>query len=400
MFCPRYALPAAALTLSLALPLTWVAAPPTPAAALDRAHRDQGHAAIEAGIAYLRSTQNNDGSWSPEYGPAITALCVIPMLDRPDLDASDPQVRKALDYILSCVNEDGSIHNGMLDSYNTSISVSALARVRNDPAIAQVVADALDHLRGLQWQTGMTDPDGNIIDESHPWFGGIGYGTSGRPDMSNVQFMLAAFEDAGVQSYDDAVQRAVVFLNRCQAHDSNDLYDAETIPRDGGMIYSTSVDGDHIGVPESKASPEMIDEGKAGLPVSGLRTYGSITYAGFKSYLYADLDADDPRVTALRDWVAANYTLEQNPGMPEEAKFQGYFYYFMTFAKALNAWGETHITTATGEQRDWANDAIGALADLQKPDGSWVNDRADRWLEGDLNLVTAYALHALTHALD
>jgi len=31
---------------------------------------------------------------------------------------------------------------------------------------------------------------------------------------------------------------------------------------------------------------------------------------------------------------------------------------------------------------------------LQRPDGSWVNE-ADRWMEGDPNLVTAYSVIAL-----
>jgi len=40
---------------------------------------------------------------------------------------------------------------------------------------------------------------------------------------------------------------------------------------------------------------------------------------------------------------------------------------------------------------------VAALAKRQGPDGSWVNT-ADRFMEGDPNLVTAYALLALAHA--
>ena len=32
---------------------------------------------------------------------------------------------------------------------------------------------------------------------------------------------------------------------------------------------------------------------------------------------------------------------------------------------------------------------------MQQSDGSWVNDENDRWMEGDRQLVTAYALLAL-----
>ncbi|MCH7925963.1 MAG: hypothetical protein IIC51_10560 [Planctomycetes bacterium] len=38
------------------------------------------------------------------------------------------------------------------------------------------------------------------------------------------------------------------------------------------------------------------------------------------------------------------------------------------------------------------------LVSLQRDDGSWVND-ADRWYEGNPQLVTAYALLALQTAL-
>ena len=50
---------------------------------------------------------------------------------------------------------------------------------------------------------------------------------------------------------------------------------------------------------------------------------------------------------------------------------------------------------ARGNRHDWRKDLTLQLAKLQKPNGSWVNS-ADRWYEGDPNLVTAYALIALS----
>jgi len=35
------------------------------------------------------------------------------------------------------------------------------------------------------------------------------------------------------------------------------------------------------------------------------------------------------------------------------------------------------------------------LIQMQQEDGSWVNQQNDRWMEGDRQLVTAYALLAL-----
>ncbi|MEX1016651.1 MAG: prenyltransferase/squalene oxidase repeat-containing protein [Phycisphaeraceae bacterium] len=395
---PRFSPLAAGRWIAPLLLLSLLAHPAAPALALDDDHWRDANAAIERGIEFLRTTQQDDGSWSADpAGPAVTAMIVAAMLDRPDISADDPQVSKAIDFILSHVQEDGGIYDGILPNYNTAIALTALSKINHRPDVAQAIADAQDFLRGLQWTTGDTDPDGNVVDENHPFYGGFGYGGSGRPDMSNVQIALEGLIDSGVDCEDEVIQRAMVFVNRTQGHASNDMF-ADKIENDGGFIYSTSINKESIGVPESKASPDMIDEGKAGRPVSGLRTYGSITYAGFKSYLYAELDRDDPRVLAARDWIAHNYTLQQNPGMPENMKHQGLYYYYHTFARAMDAWGASTITTADGDSRDWANDLVAQLVELQHEDGSWAND-ADRWMESDANLVTAYALLALTHAI-
>ncbi|HEX7009513.1 MAG TPA: prenyltransferase/squalene oxidase repeat-containing protein [Phycisphaeraceae bacterium] len=366
-----------------------------PAYAVDDAHRQKALAAIERGIAYLRSTQNADGSWSPQPGPAITALAITPMLDHAGPGPDDPAAERGLAYILSKVQPDGGIYDGILANYNTAICLSALGRVRERPDVAEVIVRAQDFLRQLQWSN-QSDPHGRQVDESHPFFGGAGYGKHGRPDLSNTQMMLQGLYDSGLDCRDPAFQRALVFISRCQGVPGNDLF-KEQIVQDGGFIYATSIDQDHIGVPQSMASPEMIDEARAGRPVSGLRTYGSMTYAGFKSYIYALLRRDDPRVVAAYDWIRGHYTLQQNPGMPSGLEHHGLYYYYVTFARALNAWGQDDIETLDGQRRDWANDLIDQLASLQRPDGSWMND-ADRWMEGDPNLVTAYALIALTEA--
>lgn len=383
----------ARIVLPIALLIAAFAA--CPARAIDAEHWKKADAAIEKGVAYLRSTQNNDGSWSPEPGPAITAMALQVLLDRPNISPSDEQVNRAIDYVLSQQKPDGGIHSGILENYNTAIALSALAKVDTRPDAAEAIAKAQNYLRNLQWST-QPGPDGQAIDESHPFFGGAGYGNHGRPDLSNTQIMLQGLYDSGLNCNDPAFQRAIVFIQRCQGIESNDLHGDKIVP-DGGFIYSTSINKDLVGVPESKASLELIDEAKLGRPVSGLRTYGSMTYAGFKSYLYAQLDRDDPRVVAAYNWIRRNYTLDRNPGMPEAQKLQGLYYYYMTMARALRAWGSTTIPTESQGDRDWANDLIDALVARQHEDGSWTNE-ADRWMEGDPNLVTGYALIALQEA--
>jgi squalene-hopene/tetraprenyl-beta-curcumene cyclase len=396
----------AMLTVAMALTLT------APAHALDDAHWQKANASIEKGIEYLRSTQNEDGSWSPRTGPAITALAVRVMLERPDISASDPAVAKGIDYILDKAKPNGSIHDGVLKNYNTAISLSALSRVNGDPTVAEVVDKAKQYLKKLQWG-GQAVADRENVPEEHPYYGGAGYGHGGRPDMSNTNLLVQALHDAGVECTDPAYKRAVTFISRTQGVPQNEML-GDKIQQDGGFIYSTTINADMPGIPESKANPELMDKAvqmqEAGQPieaireqVTSLRTYGSITYAGLKSYIYAmpaQLERDDPRVQAAMDWVKNNYTLEHNPGMPESVQHQGQYYYYMTFGRALNAWGSSTITTADGETRDWANDLIDALAKRQHQNGSWTNDHASRWMEDNPDLVTSYALIALQNALD
>ena len=299
---------------------------PPQAAALDQEHRALAEASIDRGIAYLREQQNEDGSWMPQPGPAVTGMVLGVLLDQPAIDESDPAAAAALAYVLDRVQADGSIRDGaegILSNYNTSICLSALSKVHGNPDAAAAVRKAQDYLKGLQWTDGDVTPDGETITPQHAFFGGVGYGRQGRPDLSNLQFMLQGLRDSGLSSDDPAFQNALVFISRCQGIDSNGYFGPGVLSDDGSFIYATSISSKLVGVPESKANPQEMDEAEQGRPVSGLRGYGSMTYAGFKSLLYADLSRDDPRVVAAVDWLTHNYTLDRNPGMPEPIHLHG-----------------------------------------------------------------------------
>lgn len=385
--------------LPMLLTVLLVAAWPAQAQMLDDAQRQQAQQLLQRGLNFLKPRQGADGSWSPRAGPAITAMVLRVMLDDPATNPADPAAQRALEYVLTKAKPDGGIHDGLLENYNTAICLSTLAKLRNKPAITPLIALSQEFLRNLQWSN-QNDPQGKPIDASHPFYGGAGYGNDGRPDMSNTQMMIQGLHDSGLDTNDPAYQRALVFITRCQGVPQNKEY-ASRIRPDGGFIYATSLNKEKIGQLESKAGSETIDipDASGGVgPTNVLRTYGSMTYAGFKSYLYANLKRDDPRVTAAYDWIRNNYTLAHNPGMPEPQKMQGYYYYILTFSRAMRAWGEPTITIADGQTRRWAHDMIAHLAATQQPDGSWTNT-ADRWMEGDPNLTTAYVLQAIQEAL-
>lgn len=392
-------------TCTLALHSTTTTSRPLTSRAerIDDAHYKLARKTIERAIAYLRSQQDEKtGGWTlPEEGkphlPGISALVLTGMLMEPDIDENDPAVKRGLDYIMSFRQSDGGIYDSILSNYNTSLSLSALAQVSR-PDVVAAIKPAQDFVRSIQCD-GQIGPDGKIIDKSHPYFGGAGYTADSRPDNSNLATMLQGLHDSGLDCNDPAFQRAVTFLQRTQMSDElNDMAYADGSTQ-GGFIYSTSPNNQSVGVGESKAGTieETMDDGSQ---VSRLRCYGSMTYSGFKSYLYANLSHDDPRVVTAHDWLRRHYTLDENPGMG----MQGYYYYLVTMSRSLNAWGSTTITPikadgTAGEPRDWANDLIDKLASLQKADGSFTND-ADRWMEGNSVLVTSYALLALQNAID
>lgn len=375
-----------------------------PAAALDEAHYEKARAMIGKSIEFLRGQQDGaTGGWAvnpkgPSF-PAITGLVLTGMLMEPDIDAEDPSVARGVDYVLSFRQDDGGIYDRVLANYNTAICLSALARV-NRPEAAAAIAPAQEFLEGLQYSDEAADhPETRRVEKNHPFYGGVGYGSHGRPDLSNLSLMLQGLHDSGLSCDDQAFQRAVTFLSRLQMHDEvNDMPYADGSTQ-GGFIYATGPSGDEPASGESKAGTieETLDDGTR---VSRLRAYGSMTYAGFKSYLYANLDRDDRRVRLALDWIRRNYTLEENPGLGTD----GMYYYFVTFSRAMDAWGMATITTenpdgSSGESRDWANDLIDRLAGLQNEDGSFqVLD--DRWMEDNPVLITAYALLALQYAID
>ena len=101
---------------------------------------------------------------------------------------------------------------------------------------------------------------------------------------------------------------------------------------------------------------------------------------------------DDPRVKAALTYITNHYTLDENPGLGQ----QGLYYYYHTFAKTMALLADPTLTDAAGVSHDWRSELVKAIAKRQLSEGGWVNP-ADRFMEGDPNLVTAYALLALAY---
>lgn len=342
-------------------------------------------AATVKGIAYLASKQNEDGSFGPIFPGAkegdvgITALAVWAWAGCPAeiRKTHEAAFQKGVEYVVGHQQEDGSILNPDqgLNTYKTACAIMALSEVDRE-AHREVIEKARGYLAGLQYEK-----------VGGPYYGSWGY-KEGKPsgNLSTTVFALEALREAGMPAEDPALRKALVFLQRCQNRSESNDYTAVTVGDDGGFRYDP-------GLREDFVAPEEDEDGKKFFP-----SYASMTYAGLMSLIHANLKKDDPRVQAAVGWIRKHYTLEENYGMgtrddPSRAK-QGLYYYYFTFARALEAYGEKTIEIDDGTHHAWAKELAERITSLQREDGSWVNEE-DRWWEAEPTLVTSYALCAL-----
>ncbi|MBP3960439.1 terpene cyclase/mutase family protein [Gemmata sp. G18] len=353
---------------------------PAPSAA--QPNGDALKATVDKATEYLKKSQKEDGSWSAEpQNRGVTGIVVAGLI-RTGTKPEDEPVAKGVKFIEKLVNAKaghiaGDDSKAGLINYTTSINILALDAANKGDKYKGVIGNATKYLKEYQWDEARGKKDDS------DYYGGAGYaGDKSRPDLSNTAFFLEALKTAGVAKDDPAFKKAQVFISRCQNFES----EYNTAPwakknNDGSFAYTGANGG------ENRRSDDTKND---------MGGYGSMTYAGVKSMIYCGIAKDDKRVQKALEWIGKNYTLDANPGMPEVNSQRGLYYYYHTFAKTMDVLGIDEFTDAKGVKHDWRADLLAAIAKRQKPDGSFVNE-TDRWMEGDKNLVTGYALMALSY---
>ncbi len=346
--------------------------------------------AIDRGIEYLLKKQNSNGWWSTSEQPAVTALVLTTLNFEPTgryQHNRSSELARAYDYILSSAKPDGSIQRAGMANYNTALCLTALASA-NDPNFLPVIENARRYIASSQIDMGVKGTNDT------PFDGGIGYGSKYQhSDMNNTLMAIEAMRlsEAAVVRNDlrnqvltnaqsDVNWAGVVhFLENCQNLPTVNKADwVSDDPKDrGGFVYYPG-----------KSMADSVTNAATGRVA--LRSYGSMSYGGLLSYIYAHVDKKDPRVVAVLDWLRGNYTLAENPGMAQ----QGYYYYLHLMTKALAAAGVEKLKLADGREVDWRAEVASQLLKLQRPDGSWIN-LEERFWERDPVLVTTYSLMAL-----
>jgi squalene-hopene/tetraprenyl-beta-curcumene cyclase len=365
---------------------------------------------FEQGVDFIMSEYMEDsGSWPGFNGKpdvAMTAMPVKILAEAPPayLEQYEAEFKAGVQYLLNAQQPSGAILDAdkvpQLANYKTALATMALVAAQDaypkweHSRFQKVILNARKYLANTQFSPGFHD-----IGEDHWAYGSWDYDRSKEKadgDMSNAQFALQALNAADLPEDSEVWDRAVSFLQRSQNRsESNDLKEffqekGYSVGDDGGFIYYPG---------KTYAGKKKMPDGS-----TRLRSYGSMTYAGLKSYIYAQLDRQDPRVQSAYQWVQKNYTLDKNPGMaqagnPERGK-QALFYYYHTLSKALSVWGDPYIQKlhedGSTTKHHWARELVRKLADLQRDNGSWKNE-VGRWREDNPLLVTNFSLMSLNN---
>ena len=338
---------------------------------------------LETAFDYLIGAQDPNGCWKKD--PAITSLVLYSFLLQPVYNPdqkSDKAINKGLEYLAKYVKPDGGIYGRQYKNYTTAVCLLAFTEARQ-PKYNTIIENAKKFLIKFQLD------ESEDVGKENPFYGGIGYGGDERPDLSNTQLALDAIRAAEMYTPSDTGilgnstpqtgekgtelgphwRKALVFLARTQNIKS--VNDMPYATDDGGFIYETG----HYKEERS-------------------HSYGSMTYAGLKSLLFARVDKEDIRVKKAIAWIRSNYTLEENPGFGKTSLY----YYYMTATKCLSTLGQEVIVDSNGVRHAWRDEFIKKLISLQHEDGYWMNPDGRYW-ENIKDLTTAYAVIGMKFAL-
>lgn len=377
-----------------------------PATAPGKLLPDRVREGQRTGADFLVRSQDKQGAWGitmpqkpggePVYHAdvGITALSLYALAKCPDRARYQGPIDKGVAFLMTRRRPDGSFADpdGMLVNYKTSVALLALGEVDGKKYLKEIAGAKEAIVKSL-----------NVEQADVRNYGGAGYvpGEKGRgADLNNTVFAAEAIrraEELGIEVDPRIYEALETYVTRVQnlemTNDALKEVGRAVRPEDkGGFAYR---------VEESKANegkPIVLADGRKIYP-----SYGSMTYAGLLSFIYARVAGDDPRVQAAWQWIEKNYTLDQNPGMavprnPTKGQ-EGLYYYYHTFAKAGARYGKETLKDAKGVEHRWAEELGEKILSLQQEDGSWINEH-DRWYEGSKPLVTSYILVALDYCLD
>jgi len=358
---------------------------------------------------WLAGQQDARGAWHAgllgrsEPSVAYTALIVAGFLNAPeDLRARyRVNASRGVAWLLSRANPDGSFGEGengsFVRTYATAIALMALSSAEWSDRTGDAMRGARAYLRNHQLREG-------------PHRGGSGYGDlelkrdpetgefkavpSSLANLSTTSFAADALKCSGLSLSDEYWERVAEFVRKCQ--------NCSEVNKDPAWRSALRENGLSVGDEGSlfySPDPDRRVQKAGTLRVGDRETivgYGSMTYDGIKTYLYAGLRRDSPEVKAAVDWVRRNYSIGSHPGFAFDRQrrhhLRGLYYYHLVMARALDAFSERPFVTADGREHDWPAELAEEFLKTVRESRLWKNDNP-AWYEGDPVLVTSYVLN-------
>lgn len=304
--------------------------------------------AISRGVAFLRKTQQSEGTWKTNqtgrHAGGVESLVVLAALEA-GLPQNDPMIVKALRLI------DATEPRRV---YVRAIRTMVYARLTGRAYAARLATEAA-------W-----------LARNQTRSGGWGYGpghtkTARKPDWTdncNTQMALLALSDAG-----DAGEKTPQVVWREAA-----AYLAKSQRSDGGWAYTAP-----------------------GVSVLRSSSFGSMTAAATASlvllteHLPASIRPSSTRIKRGLTWLRNNYQIDRIPQWGwGDTEYWPYFYLF----------GLTRVGLVTGAERvdkvDWRAGVAGHLLKTQRPAGNWTHPPAAETDHAGV-IRTCFALLALTN---
>ena len=207
-------------------------------------------------------------------------------------------VAKGLKALEGFVKPDGGVYgNGRLRNYETCVAILCFTEANADGRYDDLLANAERvRPRPADRRRGEVDPADPTLRRRR-----LRRARAARPVEHG--YLIEALVAAGAEADDEAIQRALAFVSRCQNLEGAGQRHEVRRPRQRRRLLLRD---SHRSVDPSTTERYTAN--------GGLRSYGSMSYAGFKSLVYAGLTEDDPRVKAVLEWVGKNYSVEGEPG--------------------------------------------------------------------------------------
>ena len=300
------------------------------AAGLSPATRQQLTQGLDRAAEYLRQQQGADGIW--EKHPGITAMAATALLRQPGTkpEAQMAVAGKSLDALAKLAKPDGGIYEKMIPHYITAVSVMSFVaggRPQDKPLIEKGRRYLAEHLLD----------EGEGIPPSDKFYGGMGYGGT-----SNGGIRRHVSLESGLRRDERGRPPASIRRGRRRSSSSSALRTtARPTTRsgatdDGGFVYTRLQPG---------ARPRQ--------------SYGSATYAGIRSYTWANLKKTDPRTQSALSGSATTTHPRQNPGLGQKT-----LVLLLHGVREGAPWprAETTIVDAKGGKHNWREELARKLS--------------------------------------